>query len=174
MGIGTTHREYIFVLNTCNVGESTESFVSPFTGTTHALPNDIALESDELSTLRTFFAESGITLDPDGEGYTVHWDKGDHLSFRGDIHRSIPVRHIGVEVVVRQLSDEVLNLILRTARAGNMALTSSVGDCVRIVDREPDITLLARWPDATSLFSVIELRSWLESTIGGRGVRSAD
>lgn len=174
MTLDLTHWAYGFLLHTCNLGDAVRTAgTNPFTGEAVVVPIDDGLSDDEIDALRDVFDENAIDgPEPEGEGYAVYGADGDSLRFRcftfdGD-HS---ICDIAAEVVVKQLSDDILTIILDVARAGNLALTSSVGDCVRIPGRRPDPKLLKRWPDAQPLSSISELRQWLQDSIGGRQVR---
>lgn len=169
-----THWLFSFGLHTCNVGDAERVGTDPFTGASVSFPIDDGLTDDEIENLHDTFDEYGIDgPEPDGEGYAVYGSDGERLRFRcDDLDGGEPITDIAAELTVKRLSDEMLLIILNVARTGNLALTSTVGDNVRIVDRAPGEDLLARWPDAESVSSAAELRAWLEDTIGGRQVCS--
>jgi len=168
-----THWEYSFLFHTRNLGDAARTGINPLTGNAIEFPIDNGLTDDEVDAIQNVFAENGIDgPEPDGEGYAVYGSDGEYLRFQCyDLEGSAPISSIDGEAVVKQLTDSVLTIILDVARAGNLVLTSSVGDCVRIPDDSPTEILLNRWPDAESLSSVSELRRWLQETIGGRRVR---
>jgi hypothetical protein len=167
-----THWEHSFLLHTCNLGESVRTGTNPFTGEAVEFPVDDGLTDDEIDALQDAFDENGIDgPEPDGEGYAVYGDEGDCLRFRcPDLDDGVPITGVAAEITVRELSNAVLAVVLDVARAGNLALTSTVGDCVRIVDRPPDRKMLERWPDAQTLSSVADLRQWLQESVGGQRV----
>ena len=169
MALRLTHWEYSFHLHTCNLGESARTGTNPFTGQTVEVPIDEGLSDAEIDAIQAVFDENGIEgPEPAGEGYAVYGANSDSLRFRcNDLDEGEPISGIDVEVVVTSLSDKVLATILEVARAGNLAMTSSLGDCVRIIDRVPDRSLLERWPDAQTLSSATQLRQWLQGIIGG-------
>ncbi len=170
MSLQLTHWEFSFQFHTSNLTEATRTQINPFTGEPIAIPIDNGLTEDETRRMLQVFEENGINgPEADGEGYAVYGSKGDSIRFRcSNLDDSIPVKAIACEVVVRELSDEVLAIIVDVARAGNMVLTSCTGDCARVVGRSLDAKVLTRWPDAEPLSSVDELRAWLQGTIGGR------
>jgi hypothetical protein len=172
MALELTHWEYSFLLHTCNLGDAARTGRNPFTGEPVEFPIDDGLTDDEIDAIQDVFDENGIDgPEPDGQGYAVYGADGDCLRFRcNDLDAGEPISGIAAEAVVKELSDQILTVILDVARAGHLALTSSVGDCVRIPDRTPDAKLLKRWPDAQSLSSISELRQWFEDSIGGRQV----
>lgn len=172
MALELTHLEYSFLLHTCNLGDTARTGTNPFTGKVVEFLIDDGLTNEEIDALQEVFDENGIDgPEPQGEGYAAYGPAGNSLRFRcNDLDDGESISSIAVEVVVKELSAEILVIVLDVARAGNFALTSSVGDCVRIPDRSPDVKLLERWPDATSLSSISELRQWLKDSIGGRHV----
>ena len=167
-----THWEYSFLLHTCNLGESQVTRTNPFTGEPVIVHIDDGLSVEERRAIQAVFAEHGIEgPEPDFEGYAMCSDD-DSLRFRcDDLDGDAPISNFEVEVVVKQLSDELLAIVLDVARAGNLALMSSVGDCVRIAHDAPAATLIKRWPDAEPLSSIADLREWLQQKIEGRRVR---
>jgi hypothetical protein len=170
MALDLTHWGYSFLLHTCNLGSQTRTSTNPFTGETVESTMDAGLTDDEINALQDVFDENGIDgPEPEGEGYAAYRAEGESLRFRcNDLDEGEPIDGIAAEVVVKQLSDELLTIILDVARAGNLVLTSSVGDCVRVPIRDPDHKLLQRWPDAVAVSSIAELRQWLQESIGGR------
>lgn len=169
-----THWEYIIYLHTCNLGDKSPSGTNPFTGEPVEYAIDRGLVYSELEAVRDVFDSNEIRgPEPNSEGYAIYGSGGDSLRFRcHSLDARETIKGMTVEIVVRHLSTATLETVLDVARAGNLALTSCVGDRIRIVDREPNVAELARWPDAESISSVHELRGWIEDTIGGRKVRS--
>ncbi len=172
MALELTHWEYSFLMHTCNLGDQSGKATNPFTGETIEFPMDYGLTREEIDAIQDIFDENGVDgPDPDGEGYVMRRIQSESLRFLCyDLDAAEPIAEIAVEVIVKDLPDQVLTLILDVARAGNLALTSSVGDSVRIPGKKLSAEVKKRWPDAQSLSSISELRQWLQDSIGGRQV----
>jgi len=167
-----THWSWSFYLQTCNFGDSVRTVPHPFANKTIIVPIDNGLTKEELKAVQAVFAENGIEgPEPDGEGYALYGDDGAKLRFLSrDLDGELPITGMVVEITVKELTDEFLRIVLDVARCGNLALTSSVGDQVRLVERIPTDSQLARWPDAKPVSSVADLRASLEHDIGGTQV----
>ncbi len=172
MSLKLTHWEYSFLLHTSNLGDNVRTATNPFTGETIESAIDNGLTQAEIDAVQDVFDQNGIDgPEPEGEGYAVYGSNGDHVRFRcRDLNDGLPITEIVVEIVVSQLSDEILQLLLQLARAGNLLLMSSAGDCVQIVDNKPNRRLQTRWPDIQTMSSNVNLKAWLQEVIGGRKV----
>lgn len=137
---------------------------------------DIAeeLTEEEIEAIREVFENHGIEgPEPEFEGYAVYGPKKERLRFRiYDLDDHEPIAGFSVEIAVRELTDETLQVIWDVAKAGNLALTNSVGRSVRILETKPTAKLLKRWPSVRSILSLSELKDWLINEIEGRQVRS--
>ncbi|MCA9077672.1 MAG: hypothetical protein KDA93_21780 [Planctomycetaceae bacterium] len=149
--------------------------VNPFTGESLEIPIDDGLTETELESLITVFVNNRVEgPEPDCEGYARYDDDGGDIRFRGgELDGSNPIIGFMVEIVVRTLEDDHLNLILDVCRAGNFALESPVaGDGVDflLVDRGPSERERKRWPECRVITKTDELRLWLDEQIGFREV----
>jgi hypothetical protein len=167
-----THWEYVFGLHTCNLGHLARRGTNPFTGESVEFPIDNGLTSSELAAVKKVFDRHNVNgPEPDYEGFALYGSSGNSLRFRGvEFDGNHAINGMEVEIIENTFSDTTLAIVFDVAKAGNLALMSSVGDCVRIVDRPPDGALLARWPDAETISTVPEFRHWVQNVIGGRQV----
>ena len=129
-----THFEYTFGLYTSNLGEAVRTVQNPFTGKPVSIPIDRGLTEQEINAVKAVFDRNGLQgPEPEFEGYAIYGTGGDSLRFRGgDFDCGIAVIGFSVEIVVRHLMEAMLEIVLDAARAGNFALMSCVGDCVRV------------------------------------------
>ena len=160
-------REYYFVLHTCNLGSNTKTVVNPFTQAESQVPVDFGLNKKETEALWEIFAAHKVGGPFDG-GHLVGPVYGNEwINFHSgfELGGSTPVVSISTFLTVRELSDKVLDLILRIARLGNLALTSQHGKSARIVGRQPNLKERDRWPDAEELSTIADLEDWLQNQI---------
>ena len=167
------YREYSFCAHTLNFGSIFRSVVNPFTGASVNMPIDRGMTDEEAKAVREVFKNNGIEgPEPELEGYATYGDNGSSLRFRCQKFDTInSIIGLSMELVTPELTDQYLSIILKVARSGNLALTSSTGEDVCVIDTQPNAVQLKRWPDAITIRSVVELRDWLENTIGYREVR---
>jgi hypothetical protein len=163
------HREYHFLLHTCNLGSRTKTVVNPFTGEEFQKPIDDGLSKQEIDALRESFAAHKVHGPVNGGHLVgpVYGNEWVSLHTEFELGGASRVVSISVLLEIDELEDEVLEAILTIARNGNLALMSQLGKSVRIIDRQPTAKELARWPDAEKLSSLAELRQWIEVEIQG-------
>ena len=165
-----THLEFSFHLTTCNLSDRTRTFPNPFTGKPETVPVDDGLTADECSALRAVTHTAGFIKSPiPGEGYELQLSQDEAIRLRGEIE--VAQRGFEVEIVVRSLPDHLLDLVLPIAHAGNLALTSSTGEHVRLLEVPTTELIDKRWPNAPLVRSRPELRHWLDHVICARPVR---
>ncbi|MEX2171110.1 MAG: hypothetical protein WD851_17455 [Pirellulales bacterium] len=163
------HWLYSFGLNTCNFGDRFRLGINPFTGEEVRFPIDDGLSGHQIRSVKSVFALHGIRgPEPECEGYAFYGVDGESVRFRGSDFEKDSVVSMAVEITVKKLVDEIVSIVFDVAKAGGFALSSDAGDSVRILDRELDATILARWPDAQLIRSVRELRIWIEQVIGAQ------
>ena len=176
-----THWEYVFNLHTRNLGDEIREDENPFTGEPTQFHVDLGLTPDEIAAIKVAFDRHEVAFDrrefeglaPFSEGYVAYGAGGDSLRFRcadlDEIH-SFPITGMSVDIVVRQLLDEYLEIVLDVASSGNLLLMDGYSDPVLTIDEEPSAKILARWPYSRSIRTIDELRSWIENEVGGRRV----
>lgn len=168
------HTAYSFILYSCRLGDRVRKGENPFTGESIEFPIDDGLNAADRAAVGRVFAKHGVKgPEPEGEGYVLKLSDNGSIRFRGgdlDDADDQGLPSLATEVVVEQLSDEVLNFLLEVARQGNLAFMSPTGDCVRLVQPSADPRVKKRWPDAAVIGTAGELRLWLEKDIGGRKV----
>jgi hypothetical protein len=120
------YREFSFYTHTCNFGNAVRTGTNPFTGEIMEFPVDDGMTEDEIDAVQDIFDDNGIEgPEPEYEGYAVYNDDGSSIRFRcHDLGAGDPITGIPIEIVVSNLTDEVLAIIIDVARAGNLALTS--------------------------------------------------
>lgn len=164
-----THLEYSFGMATCNLSEASRSVVNPFTGKPIEIAQHAGLTDQECAALLKLVKASGWRYsDIPGEGWEWKLSASEALRLRGEIESGSP--GWGVELVVKELAEPVLEFLLSLARAGNLAFTSSTGQDVRLAARSTNPLVQKRWPNAPILASAQELREWLDQVIGSRRV----
>jgi hypothetical protein len=169
------HWEYSFILATCNLVDRVRMAANPFTGGPIEFPIDDGLTVAERDGIRRVFARYGVQgPEADGEGYALYLPENGSVRFRGgpDLEDSGPRSHTGfaVEIVVKDLIDNLLTFVLDVARQGNLAFMSSTGRHVRLVQESNDPKIKKRWPKAAMMPTTDALRTWLQNQIGGREV----
>ena len=167
--------EYTFCLHTCRLGDRIREATNPFTGERIRIHIDDGLTSAELAAVRKHFDAYGVQgPEPEGEGYALYLPSNGSVRFRGgpDLDDTVSCALTGyaVEIVVSELSDDVLGFVHDVARHGNMAFMSSIGDEVCLVNEPISPKLKQRWPNAHMILTIRELRAWLENRIEGRMV----
>jgi hypothetical protein len=159
--------EYCFYFHTRNLGDQVRHVQNPFTGKSIEVPIDPPLAQCEWDAIRDVFKKHHFDGPlPEGEGFRISMTDGQYVGLR------LGPTGLAIEIVMRELSNSVIEIMIEIAKAGNLAFTSTTGDKVRLLDGPLDAKTLARWPDATVLHSVSEVKSWLVDDICGRKVRS--
>jgi hypothetical protein len=169
------HSEFSFVLHACRLGDRIRKATNPFTGELIVAPIDEGLTPAERKAILRVFRKYNVEgPEPEFEGYAFYLLGNGSVRFRGfadiedtELH---PVTSLAVEIVVKQLADDVLTFVLDVARQGNLAFMSSTADHVGLVNESDDPRIQKRWPDARTIATIEDLRSWLEVDIGGRRV----
>jgi hypothetical protein len=164
--------EYTFYFHTRNLGDTVRKGTNPFTGEPVEFPIDEGLSQSERDALTKVLAAHGFNgPEPDGEGYALYLPNDQSVRIRsGEFDRTERIPGFAVEIIVLELTDDILKIMLDVAQSGNLALTSVTGEDVRLVSRPDDDKALKRWPDARPLESTAELRTWLVDVIEGRQV----
>lgn len=167
-----THWEYVFLLVSLHLTKTSRESTNPFSGEAVRYRIEDPLSKEEIESAAKVLEQRGFAF-IEGEGYYSERPDGEHISFRCPFTKSpSPVTGMAVEIVCRELSLADVATVLDVARAGNLGLASSVGDLVRVVDRDPTSDELVRWPDVRSIMSVDDAHKWIIESIGGRKVRS--
>jgi hypothetical protein len=165
-------QEYDFALHTCNLSDATKSVTNPFTKEVFRVPDDDGMSDEDVHAIREIFAAYSIKGPIDG-GHLVGPVYGnDWITFHPgyDFGGPNPVVAVCAFLAVPDLSDDVSKLIFTLARDGNLALMSTDAKKVRIVGRQPNLREVARWPGATSIRSIKDVRKWLLEEVRGRPV----
>ena len=168
-----THWEYCFYQHTCHLGDRVRKATNPFTGEPVEFPIDDGLTAGECDDVRRVFEKFEVQgPEPHGEGYALYLPENESVRFRGgpdiDDPDGVPLVGFSVEIVVKNLSDDVLALVLDVARQGNLAFVSSTGESSALVNASNDPRIQKRWPNAGVIGTNNALRSWLESNIDRR------
>jgi hypothetical protein len=162
-----THLEYCFHLATCNLSHRTRTVTNPFTGKHLVWPVDDGFNAEQCSALRELTRSAGFSKSEiPGEGYELSLSTDESLRLRDEIE--IGRTGFAVEIVVRSLTDDLLDLVLSVARAGDCALTSVTGEDVTLVRASTSELVAERWPNAAVVGTRDDLRQWLEQVIGSR------
>ncbi|MBN2295105.1 MAG: hypothetical protein JXM70_21935 [Pirellulales bacterium] len=166
------HWEYSFLMHTRNFGDKVRKGTNPFTGDKFEVPIDDGLTLPEKDAVTNVFAVYGFQgPEPNFEGYALYLPDDQSVRIRGgDLRGKDPITEFVVEIIVRELNDDILKAILEIAQAGNLALMSSVGGDIRLVDRPDDKKALERWPEAKPIQTTTELQTWIVDVIGGREI----
>lgn len=165
-----THLEFSFYLTTCNLSSRTQTVTNPFTGQPHIFFVDDGLTADECSALRAAMSAAGFEKSEiPGEGYVYRMFPDNSLRLLGEI--DVGRTGFAVELVIRRLTNEPLDLLLAIARAGNFAFTDVTGNHVHLLAPSATKLVAERWPGAPLVRSSEDLRIWLEKVIGARAVR---
>lgn len=164
------HREFTFHLASCRLGDRRREVTEPFTGEKVSIPIDDGLTADENSALHKILAREGfVESDVPGEGYLLSLSATESLRLRSDFAPG--GCGIAAEIVVRKLTDQVVELLLEFICTGRLALMSSTGGDVRLPNVSLDPKVRRRWPDAPVIHFAADIRTWLEKVIVGRPVR---
>jgi hypothetical protein len=166
--------EYSFYFHTRNLGTEVRKGTNPFTNEPVNFPIDDGLTKTERLAIAKVMTDHGFNgPERHGEGYALYLPEDQYIRIRGgDLRGAETTTGFAVEIVVLELTDDVLEIMLQIARAGNLAFTSVTGEDVRLVDRPSDAMTLERWPDAKLIETTGELKTWLVDTIEGRQVLS--